>query len=185
MINILDVIGALGAFLATIAYIKLSLWAWPISLIAISVDIFLYYQKGIYGDMVLQFVYLTFTAYGWYQWKFGGKEHQGLPITSITLKQALLLLFIAITGISLVFFVLNNYTDSRIPFLDAVTTILSLIAQWMVCRKLIENWILWFAIDSAYLGIYFYKGIPAHALLQLIYLGMAVAGYWYWRKKLL
>lgn len=182
IIHILDIIGAVGAFIATIAYIRVSLWAWPISLLAIFVDIFLYYQQGIYGDMSLQLVYLAFTIYGWYQWKFGGKEQQGLPITSITLKQVLLLTAIAVLSIYVMFIILTNYTDSHVPFWDAATTILSLIAQWMVCRKIIENWILWFVIDGAYAVLYFYKNIPAHSLLQLVYLGMAIVGYIYWLK---
>jgi nicotinamide mononucleotide transporter len=181
--NILDIIGAVGAFLATVAYIRVSLWAWLISLIAIFADIFLYYTTGIYGDMALQLVYLTLTLYGWYQWKFGGTQHQGLPITRISLKQSLKLALIAIIGIFVVFYLLRNYTDSRIPFWDATTTVLSLIAQWMVCRKIIENWFLWLVIDSMYFGMYFYKSIPFHALLQLIYFGMGIIGYLYWRKK--
>jgi nicotinamide mononucleotide transporter len=182
--NILDIIGAACAFLATIAYIKISLWAWSIGLVAILVDIFLYYQKGIYGDMLLQLIYLIFTLYGWYQWKFGGNKHQGLPITSINAKQVLLLIFIAIVGTYTIFYGLCNYTDSQIPFWDAITTTLSLIAQWMVCRKIIENWFLWLVVDSMYLGIYFHKNIPMHALLQLIYFAMAIIGYWYWRKQI-
>jgi nicotinamide mononucleotide transporter len=181
-INLLDIIGATGAFLATIAYIKVSLWAWPLSLIAIFIDISLYYQKGIYGDMTLQFVYLIFTLYGWYQWKFGGNKHQGLQITSINTKQTLTLALIALISTYLMFHLLRNYTNSQIPFWDAITTILSLIAQWMVCRKIIENWFLWLLIDSIYLGMYFYKGIPVHAILQLIYFAMAVIGYRHWYK---
>ena len=183
IINILDIIGAVGAFLATVAYIKISLWAWPISLVAIFTDIFLYYQKGIYGDMALQLIYLTFTLYGWYQWKFGGKEHKGLHIKSITIKQALLLIIISICSICIIFYILRSYTDSQIPFLDAATTVLSLIAQWMVCRKIIENWALWLIIDSMYFGIYYYKNIPIHAALQIIYFAMAIIGFWNWRKK--
>lgn len=182
IINILDIIGAIGSFLATAAYIKVNLWAWPLSLCALFINISLYYQKGIYGDTVLHIVYLIFTLYGWYQWKSGTKEHQSLPITSINITQILVLIPISIGSIYVIFYLLQNYTDSQIPFWDAVTTILSLIAQWMVCRKIIENWFLWLVIDGIYLGMYFHKSIPAHALLRIVYFAMAVVGYWHWRK---
>mgnify|MGYP000713545896 CR=1 FL=1 len=68
------------------------------------------------------------------------------------------------------------------PYLDATTTVLSLIAQWMVCKKIIENWILWFVVDAIYVFLYFYKDIPAHGVLLIIYLGLAVAGFIRWRK---
>lgn len=183
-IKLLDVVGAFSAFLATIAYVRVSLWAFVLGAGAILVDILLYYQSGIYGDMTLQLIYLILTFYGWYQWKYGGSKRQGVKVINISAKQCLWLTMIALVGISVVFYLLSKHTDSQIPFLDAATTVLSLMAQWMLSRKIIENWWLWLVIDVMYFGIYFYKGISAHAALQLIYLGMAVAGYWYWRKQL-
>jgi len=184
--NILDITGAIGGFLATIGYIKFSLWAWPISLITILGNTFLYYQKGIYGDVGLHFVYFILTCYGWYQWKFGGSRKLNKlesPISYLNIKQGIILTLVAVVGFYIIFYILTNYTDSQIPILDAIATILSLIAQWMVGRKIIENWFLWLAIDSMYFTIHCHKDLPAHAVLKLIYLGMGIIGYWRWRKK--
>lgn len=184
MMEAFDIIGASLAFLATIFYIRINVWAWPIGLIAIGIDMFLYGYKGIYGDMALNSIYLLMTLYGWYQWKFGGNNHTELPVTSMDWKLTAILSLMAVFGISITYFILSHYTNSQIPVLDATTTILSLIAQWLICRKILQCWALWFVIDAMYSGLYFYKGIPAHGILNIIYLGMAVAGYWRWRQQL-
>lgn len=171
-------------FLATIFYIRINILAWPLSLIAISINLFLYCQKGIYGDMSLQFLYLGMTIYGWYQWKFGGNNHAELPVQSITPKAAKSLILVGIIAICLTALLLGKYTNSQVPVLDATTTVLSIIAQWLICRKVIQNWVIWFVVDSMYAGLYFYKHIPAHALLQIVYLSMAVLGYLRWKKEL-
>lgn len=183
MIHYLDFIGAIFAFISTIAYIRISPLAWPIGLIAIGIDIFLYWQKGIYGDMALQSIYLSMTFYGWYSWLFGGINKSELPITSLTPILAKLLAITAVIATTITFILLKELTNSQIPLLDATTTILSLIAQWLICRKIIQCWHLWFIIDALYCGLYIFKGIPAHASLQIMYLGMAIAGYYSWRKQ--
>ena len=78
---------------------------------------------------------------------------------------------LSIGGIFATAQLLKNFTDSQIPYLDAITTVLSWIAQWMICKKIIETWFLWFVVDVIYVGLYFYKGIPAHGILLMIYLG--------------
>jgi len=62
--------------------------------------------------------------------------------------------------------------------------VVSLIAQWLMCRKIIETWSLWFFVDACYVGMHYLKGIPMHALVSCIYLGMAIVGYLLWQKQL-
>lgn len=182
MIKILDIVGALLAFLATVYFVRANPIAWALSLIAISIDTCLYLLKGIYGDATLQAVYLVMCLYGWYEWRFGGKNHAELPIRTLTAKTTALLILISVCGVSVATFLLKTYTNSTVPYIDAITTVCSLVAQWLLCRKIIENWVLWFIVDSLYVGMYFMKGIPMHALLNIVYLGMAVAGYLNWKK---
>lgn len=191
-INILDFLGSLFAFIATIYYVRANALAWFASLFAIFVNVFLYWQKGIYGDTGLQFVYLAMTIYGWWQWHYGntkyskgGGQHSSLPITHIKLNAVLVLLVITLAGIIGGSLFLLFYTNSRVPYWDATTTVMSLLGQWLMCRKIIETWIVWFVVDVLFAGLYIYKGIPVHATLQLVYLGMAIAGYINWKRKLM
>jgi len=94
------------------------------------------------------------------------------------------------TRLSLVFVVLfvaiaaflHECTDSRVPYVDAFTTSLSVIAMWMLSRKYIEQWWVWLVVDAVSSGLYIYKGVYGRSLLYAVYTAMAIYGYYTWRK---
>lgn len=182
LIHTLDISGAIFALLSTIFYVKADKWAWPLGAVATVLDASLYGLTGIYGDMTLTGIYFISMFYGWYMWTRKNDQSKDLEITHLTLKTGLILSAIAAVGIFVISTLLKDFTNSQVPYLDAITTVLSLIAQWMVCKKIIENWTLWFVVDAIYVGLYFYKGIPAHSILLIIYLGLAVVGFIRWRN---
>ncbi len=182
--ELFDSAGSVFSFLSTLFYIRASVLAWPMALIASSINMYLYLRTGLYGDMSLEGFYFLSTFYGWYEWLHGGKNKKEIPITHITKKMAFVLSIISIAGILLTELFLSRYTNSRVPWLDSTTTVLSLVAQFLICRKIIETWILWFIVDAVYAGLYFYKTIPIHGVLLIIYVGLAVLGYIRWHKKM-
>lgn len=183
--HILDILGSLFSFLATIYYIKANKVAWPISFMAILCNCVLYFYLGIYGESALEILYLCSIFYGWYLWARGNNEQtDSIPITNIQLNHLILLIILGALGFFLLSYSLVHFTNSKVPYLDAITTVISLIAQWLICRKIIECWIAWFMVDAIYIGLYLYKGIPAHCVLLTVYLFMAVLGYVHWRKLL-
>ncbi|WP_131780941.1 nicotinamide riboside transporter PnuC [Legionella gresilensis] len=179
----LDIFGALTSFLATFYFIRLNSSAWLISLVAISLNSWLYWQKGIYADMVLELFYFITTCYGWFNWR-RTQKNISQSILSLNLKQWLLLL-IAINGLFLTInFALIYFTNSDVATLDALTTSLSLVGQWLMCHKFIATWLIWFITDAIYAYLYWQKQIPFHALLMTVYTIMALYGYYSWLKIL-
>lgn len=175
----LDVIGALTSLLATYYFIRLDSKAWVISLVATCCNSYLYWQKGIYADMVLEFLYFLSTCYGWYSW-CKPEIKQGSAIVSLSTSEIVFLLLTA-SGICLfTAILLATFTDSQVVLFDALTTSLSLVAQWLMCQKASITWIVWFVSDSLYCYLYFQKQIPIHGLLMVIYAVMAVIGYLVW-----
>ncbi len=132
--------------------------------------------------MTLEGIYFLSMFYGWYQWTRGSFVIGEWPILNLSWRLPVILSVLAARGIFGVAELLKHFTNSQAPYLDSLTTVLSLIAQWMICRKIIQTWFLWFIVDAIYVGLYLYKGIPAHSILLVIYLGLAVAGYLRWRK---
>ncbi|PMB55017.1 nicotinamide riboside transporter PnuC [Coxiella endosymbiont of Rhipicephalus microplus] len=181
LLHILDIAGAIFSFFSTVFYVKAYKWAWTLGTIATVINIVLYGLTGIYGDMALTGIYFLSMFYGWYQWT-RHKKSETLVITNLTVSLALILSVVAFFGTLIMAELLKHFTNSQVPYIDSITTILSLIAQWMICKKMIETWFLWFVVDALYVGLYFYKGIPAHSILWVIYLGMAIAGYLHWWK---
>jgi nicotinamide mononucleotide transporter len=79
---------------------------------------------------------------------------------------------------------LHRFTDSVVPVGDAVTTALSLTAQYMLSRKLLENWFVWMTADVIYIALYCYKSLYLTGLLYLLFFAMCIAGYAGWRKSI-
>ena len=80
-------------------------------------------------------------------------------------------------------YLLSTLTHSTVAILDAATTSLSLVAQWLMCHKIIATWILWFITDALYATMYLSKSLPFHSILMIVYTGMAITGYLVWARQ--
>ena len=78
---------------------------------------------------------------------------------------------------------LDRWTDSNVPYWDAVTTVLSLVAQYMLAKKLLENWWVWIAANTLYIGLYVYKELHLVAGLQVVFIALSVMGYLRWKRE--
>lgn len=146
---------------------------------------FIFYQAKLYADMMLQLVFFSLQFHGAYHWYFKKGTAQ-TPVVSllnragigemIQLSVATMLLFCVLA------YILKNYTDSTTVMIDALTTAMSLTAQWMLNRKILETWIVWIVIDVISIEMYAIKSLHITTVLMFIYLGLAILGYSRWRK---
>lgn len=139
-----------------------------------------------YAGMGLQFYYVIISCYGWWSWKHGdqaGSVTQTLRISKATnpLWIKLFLLNLGLTAI--IYYILGKYTDSPVPFGDALTTSLSILATWMLARKKLEHWLIWIFVDLISISLYLYQELYSTVFLFLIYTVMAVIGYYEWQKE--
>ena len=181
--NKLDVLGTLLGFLYLILEFRTSIWMWVVGCIMPAIYIVVLYQKGIYADCLMEVYYFLAGVYGLVYW-LAGKDKDGKNVsickTPRHLWSRLSLVFIIIfAGIGSF---LREFTDSTIPWQDAFTTSLSVIGMWMLSRKYIEQWGVWFVVDLASTALYIYKDVYGRAVLYGIYTAMAVYGYFIWRK---
>jgi len=137
--------------------------------------------------MGLQVYYLGVSIYGWIYWSRGAvdrDEQSSLPVRRINRKQALVL---SVTGILLllgIVYMLKQFTDSDVPWGDGFTTAGSIVATWMLARKMLEHWIVWVVVDIVAAGLYFYKGLYPSFLLYLIFTIIAVVGFYQWKRSI-
>jgi nicotinamide mononucleotide transporter len=187
--NYLEVLGAITGLIYLYFSINQLIWLWPLGIITSFLYIFVFFQAKFYADMSLQFYYLIVSFYGWYHWIKGRKVNvddgiEKLPVIRAKVKTIALLILITFILSFVAGYFLDNNTDSPIPYWDAFTTSGSIVATWMLARKMIENWIFWVVIDFVALGTYLYKGLFATAVLFLVYTFMAVIGFYKWKKSL-
>ena len=79
---------------------------------------------------------------------------------------------------------LHRTTNAALPYLDSTTTSVSLVAQWMMTKKLLENWAVWVAVDVVYIGMFIYKSLYVTSFLYLVFLILSVMGYRQWKASL-
>lgn len=183
--DILEIAGLFFGIICVWLLIKENIWTWPTGIIYVIISLYIFYEEKLYADLALHFLYLGINFYGWYYWIFGNNDKkEDLPVTKASHNQLLIILLISAVCIFLVGYLLQNFTDASLPYWDTTTTILSLAGMYLTARKKIENWYFWFVVDVIATGIYYYKEIHFYAFLYLIYIGLAIVGYFSWRKSL-
>jgi len=185
--NKVELLGTLFGLIYVWLSIRQSLHTWTAGIITSLLYCWVFFEAKFYAGMGLQGYYLIISIYGLWSWRRGGENssegetlHVSCTKVNLWVKLFILNLFVTL----LMYYLLSRYTDSPIPFGDAFTTSLSIIATWMLARKKIEHWLIWIFIDLISSGLYLYRGLYPTVFLFLVYAVMAVIGYYEWRKEL-
>lgn len=157
-------------------------WNWPIGIANNIAFLVLFWGSGLYADSGLQVVYVVLALYGWWAWLRGGEQHSTLHVSRTTTRQWLWLAVAGVLGTGLLHWVLTTFTESTVPFWDAITTVLSLLATWGQARKKVECWWLWIAADVIYVPLYAYKELYLTAVLYVGFMVLCVIGLRSWTK---
>ena len=172
--------GAVSVYLSA----RENIWTWPTAILNVGLYLFIFYKSGLYSDMGLQVVYLALSFYGWYEWLYGGERQTRLSVSTATRR-----VWAVAAGIGFVFWLaLSRYTSTlpgvSYPHVDSALTTLSLVAQWMMTRKILENWLLWMIADIVYIPMYISKHLYVTAVLYAVFLVLAGIGLVDWRRSL-
>ncbi|MET9605764.1 nicotinamide riboside transporter PnuC [Streptomyces sp. NPDC006512] len=159
---------------------------WPVGIANNVFFIVLFTQAGLYADAGLQIVFIALAAFGWWTWTHGGGPGTAgaLPVRRTTRAEWAWLIAAGAVGTTALTLLLDRVTDSTVPFWDALTTALSLMATYGQCRKRLESWWLWIAADLVYVPLYAYKGLYLTSVLYTGFLALCVAGLIGWRRTL-
>ncbi len=183
--NWIELLGSVLSIIYLYLSIKQKASLWIFGFLCSALYVVVFFQSRFYADMSLQFYYLGVSVFGWISWKAGKPENRKeLPVKRTTPLSGAIILIIALVLYFLYYFILSEYTDSPLPKADSFTTALSIVATWMLARKMIEHWWLWIIVDSVSAGLYFYRALYPTAILFVIYTIMAIIGYLQWKKSL-
>ena len=156
---------------------------WVIGIIMPTLDIYLYWSHGLYGDAGMACYYALAACYGLFVWKFKKtrKKKESLPIIYMPHDQYLPTAAAFFFAWGIIYYILITWTDSTVPVLDSFTNALSFIGMWALARKYVEQWIFWIIVDVVCTFLYIQKGIPFKAMLYGLYVVIAIAGYQKWK----
>lgn len=180
----IEIPAVIAAFANIYLAARASMWNWLFGIFAVILYGIIFYKTQLYADMTLQAIYLFFQFYGWHEWRHGGVRASALSVTHMPQQQYYILGTALFVLYSISYYLLSHYTNSTTPVIDAFTTSLSLIAQWMMCKKWLENWIAWILLDIISLYMYTYKHLYLTTALYAAFIGLCIMGYREWKKSL-
>ena len=180
----LELVAALVGALSVWLSVRQNIWSWPTAIVNVVLYAIVFYEAKLYADMGLQVIYAILSIYGWYEWLYGGAGHTELHVSRTRPRLGALLALIAAAGSALLGVFLHRATDAALPFMDSFLSSTSLVAQWMMTKKLLENWVVWIGVDVLYVGMFIFKGLFLTAGLYAVFLALAVKGYIDWRRSM-
>jgi len=183
-VNPIEYIAALFGGVSVYLSVRQNIWSWPTAIVNVGLYTLVFYESRLYADMGLQVVYIVISFYGWYEWLYGGKNRTELEVSRTSRRLGMLLAAIGVVSAFVLGTVFHRTTNAALPFLDSATTSTSLVAQWMMTKKLLENWIVWVAVDVVYIGMFIYKSLYVTSLLYFVFLVLSVMGYRQWKATL-
>ncbi len=171
--------GIVSVFLS----VRQNIWSWPTAIVNVLLYVLVFRDAKLYADMGLQVVYFALSLYGWYEWLYGGENRTQLKVSRITARTAGALLVLAVASVAALGTFLAHSTDAALPYMDSATTSTSLVAQWLMTRKVLENWAIWMAVDVVYVGMFIFKHLYLTAGLYAVFFVLAAMGHREWKQS--
>jgi nicotinamide mononucleotide transporter len=185
MPSLMEAFGFITGAACVALLVRQNIWNWPLGILNNLVFIVLFYRTGLYADVGLQGFYIAISIYGWWHWLHGGRDHGKLTVSRVGLPTGMLLALAVALLTGLLTALLRRYTNSTVPVADSLITALSLVAQFMMTRKWIENWPVWIVANCVSVGLLIFKGLYLASALYLVYQVLCVMGWREWRRALL
>lgn len=157
---------------------------WPVGIVSAALFIVVFHRARLYSDMGLQGIYVVLQVYGWIHWARGGRGDAPLPVRRVRRREAWTWAGVALLGSGALGWAMDTLTNADLPYPDALTTVLSLVAQTLMAHKVLECWLIWITVDVLSVGIYAYKALHLTAGLYAVFLCLATAGFFAWRRTM-
>ena len=186
-------------FIGTTLYLA-SVWliarrnilTWPVGIVSVIAFAAIFYQLRLYADALEQIYYVGASSYGWWHWSRSRAPDQTVHV-SYSSRSALLVWGACTSAVA----ILAGIALTRVhrwsptlfpeaaafPYLDGLTTVMSLVAMWLMARRRIESWVYWIVVDCVGVWLYFEKGVKFIALLYVVLLTMAALGFFRWSRR--
>lgn len=197
-ISWLELVGTIFNLACVILVARRNILTWPVGIIAVVLFGILFYQINLYADVIEQVYYLITGVVGWYLWasvkrnERDKKDKKVLITTNSLFENITWIAAIAATSAVAAWALTNVHIwlpaffpePASLPAIDATTTIMSFVAQFLMMRRRLENWYLWIIVDVVAIWLYWYKGVPFVALLYLAFLVNAFYGLASWKRAM-
>lgn len=196
--SLIELIATISGGVAVWLSAKENVWSWIIGLINVVLAFFMFFQIQLYPDMFLQIFFFVTNIIGFWQWKFPEESESNaineLKITKLSIRNFALLSALGIVGTLIMGTFSSNLHEiapklfsipSAFPYMDSFTTVMSIVATFMLIRKKVEAWWIWLVVDVIATYMYYIKDVKLYSLLYFIFVIIAAFGAMEWTKRYL
>jgi nicotinamide mononucleotide transporter len=163
---------------------RVNVLAWPLAIAASLLYGLLFWDSRLYGEASLQIFFVAVAGWGWWQWLHGRETGgEALRVRWLSLRGRLMLAVAVLAAWPLLGAFLRRFTDTDVPWWDALPTAGSVAGQWLLGRKYVENWPVWLAVNLVSVALFAYKGLWLTVVLYALFALLSVAGWRAWARR--
>ncbi len=179
----LEIVAVVAAVVMVICNMRVRVAAWPLAIFSSALYGLLFWHHRLYGDAALQLFFIAVAGWGWWQWLRGTDDRgHALVVRALGTRGRLAVIAVALLAWLGIGAFLAHRTDSDVPWWDAFPTAVSVVGQWLLGRKYIENWLAWLAVNVVATGLFAWKGLWLTTALYAVFIAMSVAGWIAWQR---
>ncbi len=179
----LEIVAVVMAVAMVVLNIRVNPLAWPLAIASSLLYFLLFWKSRLYGEASLQIFFVAVAGWGWWQW-LRGTDASGKPLAVRRLGtrgRVVAALSLALAWPAVALF-LDRFTDTDVPWWDAFPTAASVVGQWLLGRKYVENWPTWLVVNVVSSTLFAYKGLWLTVVLYALFVAMSLVGWRAWRQ---
>jgi nicotinamide mononucleotide transporter len=179
-----EIIASILGVANIVLLVRRSIWNYPFGIVMVTLYGFVFFEARLYSDAALQVFFFVVQVYGWWVW-YHARNDDGLVRVEAMSNRARLVWIAVIAAVTVAEgWYLSRYTGDSAPWMDANTTAMSVVAQYLLSIRKIENWILWIVTDVVQIGLYYWKGLYPTTGLYVLFLVLSAVGLYQWLREL-
>ena len=179
----LEIVACVLAIAMVICNMRVNPTGWPLAIVSSLLYFALFWNSKLYGDASLQILFIVVAGWGWWQWLRGTEtDGRALRVRSLGAQGRLVAVAAVLVGWPAIGWFLRRYTDTDVPWWDAFPTAASIVGQWLLGRKYVENWPAWVIVNVVSVALFAYKGLWLTVALYAVFVAMSFVGWRAWRQ---
>ena len=176
----LEVVAFVLALGTVLMNIRVNPLGWPLAIVSSLLYFGLFCNSRLYGDAGLQIFFAVVALWGWWQWLRGTEDGRPLEVRSLGVRGRWIALGVLAVAWPATGLFLRTWTDTDVPWWDAFPTAASVVGQWLLGRKYIENWPTWLVVNIVSVGLFAHKGLWLTVVLYVVFIVLSVVGWKAW-----
>jgi len=184
LMTIAEIIATISGIICVYLQTQEKISAWFFGIVSVSLLALIFFNAHLVSDFILHIIFLLLNIYGWWTWsRYRDQSQDNNKVLSLTLQGWTSVILIIVLITPLWGFLMLRFFNADFAYFDAFTTVGSLVAQYLLAKKYIENWLIWLVVDMVAICVYTFKGLYFVTFLFIVYLLLCTKGYHDWKKR--